>query len=148
MVADRIENFEKYTGLSEKIAAALKYLYENDFQKVSPGRYAIDGDDMFFIVSDYQTRKANECHLEAHQKYIDVQYMEKGEEWIGYAPLENQVPLCPYNDETDLAFFEGADSFIKLKKGMFAIFFPEDLHMPGTADVSSPVRKVVVKIKI
>lgn len=34
-------------------------------------------------------------------------------------------------------------------KGMFAIFFPEDLHMPGiSTSIPQNVKKVVVKVMI
>ena len=33
----------------------------------------------------------SEGKLEAHRKYIDVQYVISGEELMGYAPLSNQT---------------------------------------------------------
>ncbi|HDH52856.1 MAG TPA: DUF386 family protein, partial [Nitrospirae bacterium] len=75
------------------------------------------------------------------------QYLVKGSELMGYVPLSDQAVSVEYDDEGDVAFFEGHSLFVKLDKGMFVIFFPEDLHMPGIGD-GDPVRKVVVKVKI
>ena len=45
--------------------------------------------------------------------------------------------------------FKEPYDIITLKAGMFAIFFPDDLHMPEvTTKKSSSVKKVVVKVKI
>lgn len=148
MIIDSVDNIETYTGLGDGISAALRHIATADFDNIEPGRYDIDGDNMFVIVSDYTSKHINECQLEAHRKYIDVQYMAKGVEWVGYAPLKYQSPAAEYNEKKDYALFTGEASFIKLEKGMFAIFFPKDIHMPGTGDKPAPVRKVVVKVKI
>ncbi|MGB5155904.1 YhcH/YjgK/YiaL family protein [Desulfobacterium sp. N47] len=148
MIIDSIDNIEIYSGLGNEISTALRYIATADFNNMEPGKYDIDGDNIFVIISDYSTRHSNECRLEAHRKYIDVQYVAKGVEWVGYAPLENQAPAEEYDDKKDCAFFEEKASFIKLGKGMFAIFFPTDIHMPGTADKPAPVRKAVVKVRL
>jgi YhcH/YjgK/YiaL family protein len=148
MIIDSFDNIEKYNGLGDGISSALKYIVATDFENIKLGKHSIDGDNIFVIVSDYFTKQSNECSLEAHRKYIDVQYMANGIEWVGYAPLKDQVSVKEYDEKKDCAFFAGQSSFIKLEKGMFAIFFPNDLHMPGTADNPAPVRKVVVKVRI
>ncbi len=56
--------------------------------------------------------------------------------------------MTGYDDSKDCVFYGGDASFIRLGEGTFAIFFPDDLHMPGTGVSPSPVRKVVVKVKI
>lgn len=123
------------------------HISKTDFDSKKPGRYDIDGDNVFVVVHDYSTRNSAECEFEAHRKYIDVQYIAKGSELIGYAPFRGQDVTADYDEEKDAAFFKGYASFIKMDKGMFAIFFPEDLHMPGTGD-GGPVRKVVVKVRV
>jgi len=87
--------------------------------------------------------------LEAHRKYLDVQYVIEGEELMGYAPLGTQEILEPYKAENDIIFFKGEKSFIKVSSGMFAIFFPEDVHMPGIrAGKVSDVKKLVIKVRV
>ena len=66
---------------------------------------------------------------------------------MGYVPMSDQAVTAEYDDEKDVVFFEGSPLFVKLDKGMFVIFFPEDLHMPGIGD-GGPVRKIVIKVKI
>ena len=71
-----------------------------------------------------------------------------GEELIGYAPYTGQTPTREYHEEHDYALFQGQPDFIHMQQGMFAIFFPTDLHMPGMGKAVSPVRKVVVKVAV
>ncbi|GBE40881.1 toxin-antitoxin biofilm protein TabA [bacterium BMS3Bbin09] len=147
MIIDSIDNYKNYENLGIKISLALNHISTTDFDNKEPGRYDIDGDNIFVMVNDYNTKNINECRLEGHHKYIDVQYLVKGSELMGYVPLSDQAVSVEYDDEGDVAFFEGHSLFVKLDKGMFVIFFPEDLHMPGIGD-GDPVRKVVVKVKI
>jgi YhcH/YjgK/YiaL family protein len=71
-----------------------------------------------------------------------------GEEKMGYVPLNGQQILEPYKEENDIMFFTGDKSFTKVTAGMFAIFFPEDVHMPGiSAGKISDVKKLVIKVR-
>ncbi|MDD5712401.1 MAG: YhcH/YjgK/YiaL family protein [Smithellaceae bacterium] len=148
MIIDRIGNIGSYLHLDKGIAAALEYVRNADFSTIAPGKYEIDGDRMFAIVSEYTTQDRRNCKLEAHRKYIDVQYVVTGSEWFGYAPLHDRIPASAYSDEQDEALYDGEASFIKFGAGMFAIFFPEDLHMPGTGKEPTKVKKVVVKVGV
>ena len=53
-----------------------------------------------------------------------------------------------YDEEDDCILFEGEATFVRFEERMFAVFFPHDLHLPGTGEEQTPVRKVVVKVKI
>ena len=147
MIIDRIENYKNYENLGIKISLALNHISTTDFDNKETGRYEIDGDDIYVMVNDYNTKDSSECRLEAHRKYIDVQYVAKGSEFMGYAPMAGQTVTADYDKDRDVVFYEGEASFIRLDKGMFVIFYPEDLHMPGTGE-GGPVRKIVVKVKI
>ena len=148
MVFDKIENIALYKSLHPEFTKAFNYLKNTDFSKLDDGKYKIDGDDMFAIVQHYDTKESANAKLESHFKYIDIQYMHSGTELIGVSTLYKQLPFK--NDpENDIAFYEGEASFVKLTKGMFAIFFPDDMHMPGIkSEQSQLVKKVVIKVKI
>ena len=148
MIIDRLENFHSYSGLPDRILKALNYLINTDFKKKKPGKYIIEGDNIFAIVSEYEPKDIKDCKLEAHRKYIDVQYIASGDEKMGYIPLNDQVPVQDYDDEKDCVFFKEDTSLISFYEGMFAIFFPEDLHQPCVKNGSEKVKKVVVKVKV
>ena len=147
MVVDHIENIETYQVLSPRISLALAYLQGTDFSQLEIGEYPIEGRDIFAIVNDYALNSETEGQLEAHREYIDIQFLAQGGESIGYVPYREQQMISEYNAEGDYAFYAGTSSLIRLEQGMFAIFFPDDLHMPGIGYPDEKVRKVVVKIR-
>ena len=113
------------------------------------GKYELDGDKAYALVSEYKTKDEIEGKLEAHRKYIDIQFLAKGTELIGYAPFNNQKLITEYNEEKDIAFFSGDKSFIMMGAGTFVILFPNELHMPGIKSlIQQDVKKVVVKVKV
>lgn len=148
MIIDKIENAYLYKNISERISKSFEYIRKTDLKSLPTGKYAIDGENIIALVSEYQTKPESAGKLEAHRKYIDVQFVISGEELMGYAPLGEQQVLEPYNQENDIIFFKGDKSFTKVSEGMFAIFFPEDVHMPGISTGKiSDVKKLVIKVR-
>jgi YhcH/YjgK/YiaL family protein len=148
MIVDKIENYPLYTGVGDGIRLALEHIRTADFTHSKTGRYDLDGDNLFVILNDYETVNPKGGPLEGHRKYIDVQYLVRGTEWIGYAPLAGQMIVKDYDETDDCILYEGEATFVPFEAGMFAVFFPHDLHRPGTGKEPNPVRKVVVKVKI
>ncbi|MBS4035449.1 MAG: YhcH/YjgK/YiaL family protein [Ignavibacterium sp.] len=149
MIIDNLSNSRLYPGLSEGINRAFSYLHSINFNEVLPGKYEIDGDNIFAIVAKYQTKDESEGKPESHKKYIDVQYVAKGYELMGYAPLGQQEIISEYSEENDIIFYKCVTSLVRVDEGMFAIFFPNDIHLPGIEDVEkSFVKKVVVKVRV
>ncbi|RTR31736.1 YhcH/YjgK/YiaL family protein [Shewanella atlantica] len=153
MIVDTLNNLDLYAHISPRLAAALAHLAETDFTQLEVGNYELEGKDLFVIVNDYETKPREVEPFEVHKHYIDVQYVVSGEEEFGYLPLADQLPSMAYNAEHDYAEFDyetnkNEAAFIPLKAGMFAIFFPDDMHMPGTSVTPKRVRKVVIKVKI
>ncbi|MFZ2324597.1 MAG: YhcH/YjgK/YiaL family protein [Ignavibacteriaceae bacterium] len=149
MIIDKLSNSHLYSGLGERINKAFAYLKNTDFSKTELGRYDIDEDNVFALVNEYNTKDETEGKLEAHKNYLDVQFVAKGKELMGYVPLENQKVINPYNEQNDITFFEGEKSFTIVDEGMFAIFFPTDVHLPGIK-VKEPeyVKKIVIKVRV
>ena len=131
MIFDKIENAKLYEAINPLIAKALDYIKKTDFSKLENGKHVINGDTLFAILQEYETKNDCDSKLEAHRKYIDVQYVISGEELIGVTPLINQPPCKEYDEENDYALYDYTCSFIKVLPEQFAILFPEDLHKPG-----------------
>ncbi|MBQ1416531.1 MAG: YhcH/YjgK/YiaL family protein [Selenomonas sp.] len=144
---------ENHVDYPEIIQKALDYLRDTDFTKVADGRYPIAGDKCFANVQRYNTRPEADCKPETHVKYVDIQYMVDGEEFMGWCPYSPDLePLAPYDAEKDVTFYKALvpDSSIVLSPGCFAVLYPEDVHRPQAAvnDIPSPVIKVVVKVAV
>jgi YhcH/YjgK/YiaL family protein len=149
MVVDKLENASLYSCLGEGIAKAFEYLKKTDFSKVAPGKYDIVKGKIFAIVDEYNASNTNEFKLEGHRKNIDVQYWVEGSELMGYAPLRDQEIIDDYDEEKDFINYRSEASFNKLEKGMFAIYYPSDLHTAVVRENSpGKVKKVVVKVGI
>ncbi|MCX7043898.1 MAG: YhcH/YjgK/YiaL family protein [Candidatus Sumerlaeota bacterium] len=147
MIIDRLENAALYEGLGRGIAAALKFLRQTDWAAMPLEKHEIDGDNLFALVQEYETRPRDTAAWEAHRKYIDVQYVISGEEAIGYANA-GQLKAGEFNEKDDYMPLEGAGDVLTLPAGTFMILWPQDAHAPCLA-VSQPrkVKKVVIKVK-
>jgi biofilm protein TabA len=149
MIIDHIQNGALYHGLGARIRTALEYLVKTDFAAMVPGRYDLDGDQVFALIQQYETRPREQGIWEAHRRYIDVQYVAAGFETLGYAPIGNLSVTQPYTVDKDCELFVGPGDFLTARAGTFIIFFPADGHMPCLAyDTPVPVRKVVVKVAV
>lgn len=149
MIIDLLTNSNLYHTIHPRINRALKYLAETDFNSMPLGKYEVDGTDLFAIVNEYETKDAADCVWEAHRKYIDIHYILRGSELIGTTLLTNQSPTKEYDVENDYWLFEGGESKQVLQPGMFAIFYPHDIHSTSHHPNSkSFVRKVVMKVLI
>jgi len=147
MIFDRIENINNYKGLG-RVYTALEFIAKTDFTKVNIGKYELDGDNIYYMVQKYDTNPDKTVD-EAHKKYIDIQYIVKGEEVIAVAPIQNDKKLIEAKEEKDVWFYECETQTMVLKSGDFMVLYPSDLHLPGKA-VNDPqeVLKVVVKVKV
>ena len=149
MIVDRLGNRSVDAHVPPRVGQALEYLRTTDLAVVPLGRHEIDGDRLFALVQEYETRLPADCVWEAHRRYVDVQYVVRGAERMGHASIADVVPRVAYDAEKDVALFEPGSRFVTVSAGMVAIFGPDDVHSPGHADGNpQPVRKVVVKVEI
>ena len=149
MILDKLENASLYSGISHNLKKGFEFLKNTDLLALSPGRYEIDGNEVFALVSEYDSKNPEDCRLEAHRIYTDIQYLVSGKELIGFETLRDQTVTSEYNPEKDIAFYQGKGTPLLIEAGMFAVFFSEDVHRP-CMQVEQPekVKKVVVKVKI
>ncbi len=151
MVVDKISNADLYTSLSEDIAKALDILRDPGVCEKDDGKYKVDGENLFYIVDSYTTEPEGDRRFEAHEKYIDVQFIVDGCEVMGYAPVDSLTIQQDYDEETDVAFYGTPAEFTRIEAtaGTFCIFYPEDGHMPCCqSNKPSKVKKIVVKIHV
>lgn len=147
MILDTLTNADRYRNASDGLAAAFDFLRDNDLGAMETGRHEIQGDHVFALVMDVETKPKAGALWEAHRKYADVQYVVSGVERMGYANVNDLAVTQAYDADKDAAMLEGEGSFFTVPSGTFVVFGPEDAHMPGLAvDAPSAVRKVVVKV--
>lgn len=148
---NRKEFVVSYFKHKQRWDKAFAFLKENDLAKMEVKRYEIEGDNLYAPISEYLTKNEEDARYEAHQKYIDIQYVATGKELMGIAPISSQKDiLVPYDPAKDVMFMT-VNQIINFKAtpDRFFIFFPDDVHRPGLKDgENSQVRKVVVKVKV
>ena len=87
--------------------------------------------------------------LEAHRQYLDVQYIVKGQEFVGWAPLNTLTPVGPFSTEQDVGFYTGDFDLISVREGYCYVAFPEDAHMPGRCvECPNDYTKIILKLKV
>src|SRR5215831_7746014 len=62
---------------------AFTFLKEHDLDTISPGKYPIDGTNVFATVTADSSKDFDKTKWESHRKYIDLQCVIKGEEKMG-----------------------------------------------------------------
>ncbi|MBF9014502.1 MULTISPECIES: YhcH/YjgK/YiaL family protein [unclassified Oceanispirochaeta] len=151
MILDTIANAAKYEVLHKSFKKAFDFIRESDLKSMELGRYEIDGDNIFALVQGYTTKAVNEKQFEAHRNYIDIQYMISGSEMMGYTTPDYLTVTTEYNPDTDVELYSHT-SFTECELDVkdFAVFYPEDSHMPGCSirgRTAGEVKKLVLKIK-
>jgi YhcH/YjgK/YiaL family protein len=150
MIIDRINHGPLYRSLHPRLAQAIVYLQSGEHDKLSPGRHAIEGDDLIAIVDEYTTKPLMpDAIWEAHRKYMDVQLMVRGCERHGRIALDTAKVTTPYDEAKDVMFFAPGEDFVILRQGEFAVYFPHDVHAPGLClHHPEEVRKIVMKVRL
>jgi biofilm protein TabA len=99
----------------------------------------------------YLSKRRPEAFFETHRRFIDVQVVVAGDEWMEVADAAGLTITQPYDgakDVTKYADVAGA-SVLRVPAGGAAVFWPEDAHMPSLAvDGPALVRKTVIKVPV
>lgn len=149
MILDNIRNCGLYAKENEKMKKGFDFIKEFLKNPKDLGKHQIDGDTVYAVVQEYETKAP--VKFEAHKKYIDIQFIISGREKIGYADIASLELDTEYSDETDAAFYAKRENITELvlESGMFAVFYPEDGHMPGCfVEAPENVHKIVVKVAV
>jgi biofilm protein TabA len=149
MIFDSLTNTDYYQTLHPLFGECFAFLASRAPAGLPTGRHALGADGAYASVSEYLTKDEKAGVVECHRQFIDIQCIAEGEERIGIVPR----CLCTaleYDVSRDFEQLDGRVDFISLKPGLFAVFFPEDGHMPGISPKESAmkVKKIVVKVPI
>jgi biofilm protein TabA len=146
MILDTLERAGRYSGLHPAFAAAWDFLRAQPLAALAPGRHEIDGDRLFALVGEDAGRGQVAARLEAHRRYLDIQFVVSGRERIGWRALgECAQPEAPFDEVKDIGFFlDPPKVWVDVPPGHFVIFWPDDAHAPLAGE--GPVRKIVLKV--
>lgn len=147
MIIDKVENLEKYASINPLFPKVVEFLKANDLNQMEPGKYEIEGKDLFVNIQVAKGKTPAEAVIETHNKMIDIQIPLSDAETFGYTQRD-QLPGAEYNEEKDITKIPdlAADSYLTCMPGMMAIFFPQDGHAPCIAGVPE-IKKAIFKVK-
>ena len=148
MIIDAGAYCHRYKCLHPLFERGFRFLADSDLRSFAPGRHPVDGDRMYLSIDHTQGRGRDAARLEAHRRYIDIQYTIEGNEEIGWMPLATCGPLAGTFDETrDIGFFDRRPTtWLAVPEGTFVVFYPEDAHAPlaGRGAIKKAILKVAV----
>lgn len=145
---DKLHKFipEKYVGMINEFLKSIS----PDMKETTTW---LDGESLFAKVMSYSTPAPEQCKIEAHDKYIDIQATITGAE--GISVFERNQLKCEEDSlrEQDLAFFEYNPNAYRGRTvnlpGYFTMLFPEDAHRPQEyVEGYGEVKKFVIKMKV
>ena len=83
-ITGKIADSAKYESLHPRFAKAFAFMRRADLAKLKPGRYEIDGDNMWAMIQESKLTPFGDVQrTEVHGKYIDIQAPLDGPETIG-----------------------------------------------------------------
>ncbi|MGE5861998.1 MAG: YhcH/YjgK/YiaL family protein [Ignavibacteria bacterium] len=150
MLTDTINNLPRYDSIIPHIKSIGRYLDKNNIKLLDSGKYPIENEAAYLLIQNYTTNNESDKKWESHRKYIDIQLVLSGFEYIGCCPAKSLIPIEDYNESKDIIFYnEIKDGFSRLyiQADTFAVFSPGEAHKPG-CHISEPsaVKKAVFKI--
>jgi len=152
MIAAQLADSARYENVVPGLDKAFAWLKQIAANPPEDGRYEIDGGNVFALVMQYTTLPREQKIYEGHRRFLDVQYIAGGgPEALYYGPASEAALAEDYDATKDFVKFDPAagKSMVVLHKGEFAIFFPEDAHMPGAQfEQPAQVKKIVVKVRL
>ena len=148
MIYDHIDRIAQYR-FGQAVAKAFEFL-KTLTPDTPDATYELAGRDVYVMVQSYDTESDPPPILEAHRKYIDIQYCIAGAEYIAVAPLDESTIKTPYDEEKDVAFYHAQKmmTLCAMAPGRFVLLFPTDAHFAKyAAEAPCRIKKAVVKLR-
>ncbi|EMI5803836.1 YhcH/YjgK/YiaL family protein [Klebsiella aerogenes] len=147
MIIGNIHHLQSW--LPDALRQAIEHVKAHVNEATPLGKHDIDGNNLFYLISEDSTEPQAERRAEFHARYLDIQIVLRGQEGMTFSTLPAGEPQTDWLADKDIAFLaEGAqEKTVILNEGDFVVFYPGEVHKPLCA-VGAPakVRKAVVKV--
>ena len=149
MIIDKLQHAENYYNMHPAFEKEFTFLRQEGLAELPAERYEIDGEQLYCMITKGPGRSRKEAKLEAHRKYIDIQYVIAGTDEMGFKSTADCKSIdTEYDADKDIEFFKDQpDSWTEVPAGSFVIFFPQDAHAPlvGSGEIHKAVLKIAVE---
>jgi len=153
MILTTLNALSQQADLTPEFEKAIKFLSRPDLDDMPDGRVDIDGDKVYALI---QTKPSIEIkdliEVEGHKRYIDIHYISKGEEIIGWINSDGIEPAGAYQEIKDVwktIVPKKNLTMAKLSTGLLMVCYPSDAHAPLLLeDECKLIRKYVMKVAV
>ncbi|MFG6656198.1 YhcH/YjgK/YiaL family protein [Scandinavium sp. M-37] len=149
MIAGNIHHLHSW--LPQELRDAIEHVKAHVTDATPLGKHDIDGNRLFYLISEDTTEPLAARRAEYHARYLDIQIILKGQEGMTFSTQPAGTPDTDWLADKDIAFLpEGVqEKTVVLSEGDFVVFYPGEVHKPLCAVGSSAkVRKAVVKMLV
>lgn len=151
MIMDHLNHLLRY--IPDKYQQGVGVFLAQVSPDMEEREYAIYDRHVFARVMSYDTKEKEDCRLEAHNRYIDIQASITGAEGIDVFERKALRIKEEYQPDNDVVFF-WQDAQIPYAQnqnipGMFSMLFPGEAHRPQekAAGYENHVKKFVIKME-
>jgi len=128
---------------------AFAFLKRTDLDTIAPGRYLIDGENVFAVITEIPSKRFDTSKWESHRNFADIHYVIRGKEKIGVAPVTAVTVTQEYNPARDLINYKGNGKYFIASPEDYFVFFPHQAHRPNIkVDGYEVVKKMYIKIRV
>ena len=135
--------------LKKRIDRAIDYIKGLNIKSLPVNEKIVVDDEFYYSIQVYTTKSEDECKLESHRKYVDIQLLLSGCERMNIADVSRLTIKENYDSDKDVMFWNVPQHMasVTLNAGDLIVLYPENAHRGAVAeDDSSKVVKIVGKV--
>ena len=145
MIVCPFKDLARYADVIPGLEEAVRVI--NGIESLEPATYPLSCGKV--LVQQGTTKSVEGRLLEAHRKFLDIQYIVKGKEVVGWAPVDTLTLDGEFNETKDVGMYAGNCDYMNIAEGYCYVVFPEDAHMPGShLEQPNEYTKMVVKLAV
>lgn len=147
IVSDRIDE----EAIRSRVECAIEYLKKIKISREDVGKKVEVNKYFFYSIQSYDTKPSEQCKLESHRKYIDIQIMISGEERMDLVDISRLSIKEEYDESNDVMLWNVPNRMSRttLLGGDCIVIYPETAHRGGQdLNGTKHVLKIVGKIHI
>lgn len=106
MIVGNIHHLQ--SGLPEPLRKAIEYVKAHVTDATPLGKHDIDGNNLFYLISEDTTEPMADRRAEYHARYLDIQIVLKGQEGMTFSvlPAARRIPTG-WRIKTSLSWLKG-----------------------------------------
>lgn len=146
MILDIQEKGEWYGRIHPRLAVGFAQIQRSDLATLPVGRNTVHAWLHVDIVKGPLIPRA-QSRVEVHARYVDIHVPLVGSEEVGWMEAGRMRMLDRRIPEKDAELFsDPCDSWVVLKPGFFALFWPGEGHAPMVG--AGEIHKAVIKVAL